>query len=126
MDSLRFSLPWPPSTNHYWRHVGRSVLISKEGRMYRMHVAAVVRPIVAHTGRLLARLDVRLVARPPSLQRIDLDNRLKAALDACTHAGLWEDDSQIDRLVIERGPVLRALGCLDVEVCAMAPVAGVA
>ena len=28
------SLPWPPSVNVYWRHVGAKVLISAEGRAY--------------------------------------------------------------------------------------------
>lgn len=119
MDRLAFDLPWPPSTNTYWRHVGRSVLLSKEGRMYRMHVGSIVRPIVARTGMITGRLHVRFIARPPSLQTIDLDNRLKAPLDALTHAGMWEDDSQVDRLEIDRGPLLRGLGSLSVEIMPM-------
>jgi hypothetical protein len=29
-----FMLPYPPSVNHYWRHVGGKTLVSREGRRY--------------------------------------------------------------------------------------------
>jgi hypothetical protein len=35
---MEITLPWPPSLNHYYRHVGPKVLISKEGRQYRRKV----------------------------------------------------------------------------------------
>jgi crossover junction endodeoxyribonuclease RusA len=34
-----------------------------------------------------------------------LDNYMKSLLDALTKIGVWEDDSQIDRLTIARGPL---------------------
>ena len=46
-----------------------------------------------------------------------LDNLLKSAMDALTHAGVWADDSQIDSLLIERAPTLG--GMLKVEVEAL-------
>ena len=33
-----FVLPWPSSINHYYRHVGLKVLISKDGRLYRERI----------------------------------------------------------------------------------------
>ena len=30
--TLELELPWPPSVNHYYRHVGPRVLISRDGR----------------------------------------------------------------------------------------------
>ncbi|MEY4713325.1 MAG: hypothetical protein RIS88_2775 [Pseudomonadota bacterium] len=38
----------------------------------------------------------------PDRRRRDLDNTLKATQDAMTHAGIWDDDSQIDDLRIVR------------------------
>jgi crossover junction endodeoxyribonuclease RusA len=48
----------------------------------------------------LLRLDVE--AWMPDRRRRDLDNTLKATQDAMTHAGIWDDDSQIDDLRIVR------------------------
>ena len=96
-------LPYPPSANHYWRHVGPKVLISKQGRDYRKAVEAAAFPVGAPQSD---RLSVKVRLFPPDRRRRDLDNTLKPLLDACTHAGLWLDDSQIDELTIVRGEVV--------------------
>jgi len=96
------TLPYPPSVNHYWRRVGARTLISREGRRYRRDVCAL---LAAGCGApLCGRLSVRLVVHPPDMRRRDLDNLGKGLLDALAHAGVYGDDSQIDLLVIERGP----------------------
>lgn len=98
------TIPYPPSVNHYWRAVpGHGVLISAAGRKYRSEVALTV----ATSGcggvlPLLGRLAVDLVVTFPDRRKRDLDNLPKAILDACTHAGLWLDDSQIDDLRVRR------------------------
>jgi Holliday junction resolvase RusA-like endonuclease len=42
-----------------------------------------------------------IVAHPPNRRKRDLDNLLKAPLDAMAHAGVYDDDGQIVRLSIE-------------------------
>jgi crossover junction endodeoxyribonuclease RusA len=101
------SLPFPPSVNHYWRSIGRGrVIISEAGRRYREAVRQVVAPQLqlADGGGMKKppRLGVLLSAMPPDDRRRDLDNMLKAPLDAMKHAGAYEDDSQIDLLTIRR------------------------
>ncbi len=96
-------LPWPPSVNRYWRSVGGRVLISADGRAYRDTVRALV--LADRVTHGAARVRVTIEASPPDRRRRDLDNLLKAPLDALTHAGLWCDDEQIDALTITREPV---------------------
>ena len=103
---MTFYLQWPPSINHYWRRVGNKTILSKEGRDYRTKVANDVRFAGFIASRLMpGRLSVEIVAYTPDRRRRDLDNLLKAILDCLQHAGVYKDDSQVDRLLIERGPV---------------------
>lgn len=97
---VTIALPWPPSINHYWRHVGNRTLISREGRDYRERVFRTLarRNIPTLEGRLA----VAMNAWPPDRRRRDLDNLPKAVLDACQHASLYADDSQVDLLLIKR------------------------
>jgi crossover junction endodeoxyribonuclease RusA len=54
-------------------------------------------------------------AFPPDRRRRDLDNLAKPTLDALEHAGVYEDDSQIDLLIIRRQDVVHG-GRLEVSV----------
>ena len=97
------TLPWPPSVNHYWRHVGRRVLISRAGREYRRAICG----LLAGTGGPRkppagGRIALAMDAFPPDRRRRDLDNLHKSVLDSLEHAGLYLDDSQIDLLLTRR------------------------
>jgi len=103
---IEIHLPWPPTVNSYYGHkpIKRKIIpyIKKAGKEYR---EAVHQAIVEQVGylELDESLHVEVVLYPPDERRRDLDNYMKALLDACTHAKLWEDDSLIDQLVIYRG-----------------------
>lgn len=100
---LVLELPYPPSVNHYWRRVGARTLISRAGRQFRTRVVERLarRRLQPMTGALA----VHVTVHPPDRRRRDLDNAMKALLDALAHGGAYEDDSQIDRLEIVRGEV---------------------
>ncbi|MBX3435459.1 MAG: RusA family crossover junction endodeoxyribonuclease [Pirellulales bacterium] len=89
--------------NHIWRRVGARTVISREGRRYRRDVCATLAAM--RVSRLDGRLAVRVTVCPPDHRRRDLDNVQKALLDALAKGGVYRDDSQIDRLEVERGPV---------------------
>lgn len=96
---MNLDLPFPPSTNTYWRHVPQGkrvrVLISASGRNYRLAVARHVLVQKAALG-LSEALCVVVRLRPPDNRRRDLDNYAgKALFDALQHAGVYLDDSQI-------------------------------
>ena len=83
--------------------VNNRMLVSKRGRQYKVDVAQAVGRCKPLTGRL----KVFLYVNPPDRRKRDVDNWSKGVLDALTHAGVWEDDSQIDSLLIERGGILK-------------------
>jgi crossover junction endodeoxyribonuclease RusA len=111
---MTLTLPWPPSVNHYWRNIAGRTLISRQGRDYRAQVEKLAAGLAITHGRLA----ISIQACPPDKRRRDLDNLLKAPLDAMAHAGLYADDSQIDQLAVHRGAVV-AGGRLVVTLRAM-------
>jgi crossover junction endodeoxyribonuclease RusA len=117
-EMIALTLPYPPSTNHYWRHNKGRTHISEAGQAYRLAVvkATAQRGYTALTGRLAVVVD----AFPPDHKRRDLDNAYKALLDSLTHAGLWLDDEQIDDLrIIRRRP--EAPGAVVVRITEVEP-----
>lgn len=102
---LRFVLPFPPSVNRYYRHVGYRTLLSREGRAYRETVLAL---LAGRVGQPLSGLlEVQLDLFPPDARRRDWDNFQKGIWDSLQHAGVYLDDSQVKRAVIEMHPPSR-------------------
>ena len=99
---IEFVLPYPPTVNTYWRRRGNTYFVSKVGERYRRDVALIVRRQRLKSN-LSGRLAIKVIAEPPDKRRRDLDNILKAPLDALTHAGLLIDDEQFDEINIVRG-----------------------
>ena len=109
---MTLDLPWPPSVNHYWRRTEKKHLaISAKGKRFRRDVADALLEQHGAGWRAHvdpeARLRVHITARPPDRIRRDLDNVLKATLDALEHASVFRDDAQIDDLHIIRAPAAR-------------------
>ncbi len=102
---MLLNLPWPPSINHYWRHVGYRTLISREGRTFRKDVCALLGGGGPRKPPMGGRIALAMDAFPPDRRRRDLDNIQKPVLDAMQHAGVYLDDSQIDLLVTRRREV---------------------
>lgn len=114
--STVLSIPWPPTVNSYWRHANGRTLLSADGRKYRAAVYAdTAEALFRDGGFRTGRIAMRIVAHPPDRRRRDLDNILKAPLDALQKAGMYDDDSQIDVLEIRRGDPCDG-GCLVVEI----------
>lgn len=118
------TLPWPPTVNHYWiqrvvtPRTGKpfvAVAIGENGKRFRVDVQAAVRSRFGVIRPTSHRLRVVITACPPDRRTRDLSNILKALEDALTHANVWQDDSQIDSLTVERGPVA-APGKVIVEI----------
>jgi len=104
---VTLDLPYPPSINRYYRHVGYRTLISREGRTFRKNVCALLGGGGPRKPPAGGRIALCMDAFPPDRRKRDLDNLQKPALDAMQHAGIYEDDSQIDLLLTRRREVVR-------------------
>ena len=113
-------LPFPPSVNHYWRHVGHGTLISRTGRAYRQQVLHDVQQLGLRA--ITGPIKLEVIATRPDRRRRDVDNLLKSLLDALDHADVYEDDSQIQDLRItwecdeNQQPVIVAGGLCEVRI----------
>lgn len=111
METLTLSLPFPPSVNAYWRAPNRGPLkgrhmVSAKGRAYQAETcAAIFEQLRPRPHTLVGPVSVIVTLYPPDRRRRDLDNFNKALFDALTRAGIWQDDSQIKRLLLEWGPI---------------------
>jgi len=120
MSACQFlEMPWPPSVNTYWRHPNKGplagrTLVSEKGRAYRTDCQALALRDKWPAFDAASRLKVQIIAFPPDKRRRDLDNVLKAALDALTQCGVWGDDSQIDQLEIIRKPKTNGVLCVAI------------
>ncbi len=81
-------------------------LISAVGRKYQSAACVAIieqlRRLPKPSTELAA---VEIILYPPDKRIRDLDNYNKALFDALTHAGVWEDDSRVKRMLVEWGPV---------------------
>jgi crossover junction endodeoxyribonuclease RusA len=91
---IELELPFPPSVNTYWRNFNGRMLISKKGRDYRQAVADQVL-IQRGAKHYQGKVKMTIEAWRPDERKRDLDNLLKAPLDALTHAGVYMDDQLI-------------------------------
>jgi crossover junction endodeoxyribonuclease RusA len=104
---MRLILPFPPSVNTYWRAPNKGPLagrhlISAAGRKYQSAAcAAIIEQLRRLPKPTTAPAAVEIILYPPDARRRDIDNYNKALFDALTHAGIWEDDSQVKRMLVE-------------------------
>lgn len=107
------NLPLPPSINSYWGFSGHRRFINKAGLAFKEAVADYVAEYkVPSLGT--ARLEFQVTLYPKDKRRQDIDNRIKALWDALSDngAGVFQDDSQIDVLIVHRGQIKKGGGCL--------------
>ncbi len=134
---IQFMIPYPPSVNHYYkRNKFGGIRVGDDGKEFRDDVAvwyyqsATSRHI--NSSKVLypdGKLNVTITAYFPDNRKRDIDNILKATLDAITHIrdykiceSPWSDDSQIYKLTVVK--VLRKDhnyndGCVDIMIKAI-------
>ncbi len=93
-------LPYPPSTNTYWRKWHNHMVIGPAGKAFRQKVINIIAPMELQPITGFVRMQIKVYA--DSNRKRDVDNNLKALLDALTHAKVWIDDYQVKAISIER------------------------
>lgn len=101
-ETVLITTPFPPTLNHnvarngkrYFRDKDYETFIELVGYEWRR-----VRPKQWNPERRYA-TSIKLFYN--TKRRYDVDNRVKPILDALTKAGVWNDDSQVDVIRVER------------------------
>lgn len=108
---LVLNLPLPPSVNSYRTIFRGRMGISKAGRAFKEQVSDyVVEYKIPKLGK--SRLQFEVTLYPKDKRKQDIDNRIKALWDALAEAGVFDDDEQIDVLIVHRGEIKKGGGCL--------------
>ena len=85
--------------------------ISKAGKEFKLAIQNyVIENCVPKLGD--KRLQMQVTLYPRDRRKQDIDNRIKALWDALTDAGVYNDDEQIDILIVQRGEIRKGGGCL--------------
>lgn len=122
-------LPYPISTNRYWRTFRGRTIRSAEAVRYKDCVTALASESMSSMYRVP--VEVRMILHPErpqdwakrakkdanwalSVRRIDIDNAQKVALDALQGV-MYENDKQVTTLTISLGEPIEG-GGLSVEV----------
>lgn len=119
-NNLKFSLPFPPSVNHYWesRICGNRIIrfISEKGKAFRKDVIYLVKAQNRQEAPIASKVAVEVILHAPDKRKRDLDNHGgKALLDALTHASVWLDDSLVDKITMQWGDIVKGGSC-DVSI----------
>jgi len=117
MKNIHLNLAFPPTVNSYYTKTRRGIFISKKGREFRDMCAEQCNEQNAYGLLLSHPLQLDVILFPPDRRKRDLDNYMKALLDALTTSKVWEDDSLVDGLTVRRG-VITPRGMVSLRISA--------
>jgi crossover junction endodeoxyribonuclease RusA len=119
--TVLLTLPWPPSTNKIWRAVAGRIILAKLARTYKARLAAALPsgPVQPLLGRLVVWMTLHAPAKIGPVW--DCANREKLLFDTLTQQRVWDDDSQIDCLMIVRGAPDPGRGYVELAIREVAP-----
>ena len=107
---MKFTMPYPPSLNVYWRNFRGRMVLSSEAKKYKSSVSELFKELYEGAvdrpdGGLQALPTKKMVGLKIDVYRPrksgDLDNTLKAILDSMS-GHLYEDDRQVIEIHAKR------------------------
>ncbi len=102
---IEIELPYPPTVNHYYKYVRGRVFITTRGRKYREAVCYLIR--ANRLREIFYPIEMEIDWYLPDRRKRDIDNILKSLLDAMERGRLYENDSQIVKLTIEKHSIVK-------------------
>ena len=111
------TLPISPSVNHYWLASGHRRFLSPAAKKFRYDVGQRVHEYLLLNSPkfpFLGRLEMKVDIFPANKRSFDIDNKMKGIGDSLAHAGVYLDDSQIDRLIITRRELDKPNGRVEI------------
>jgi len=103
MADYEFTMPWPPSVNHWHQPCRGRIIKGAVARDYERLAVDHLKSIKISGEKIESKLSVTMVLMPPTNARYDIDNRTKGIFDSLSASGFWVDDSQVQKLTIEKG-----------------------
>jgi crossover junction endodeoxyribonuclease RusA len=106
---LILKLPYPPSVNHMYINAHGRRFPNKKALDYKIAVQDyVIEYNVPKLGE--ARLELTIWVYPPDKRKRDISNIIKIVEDSLQDAGVYENDFQIDVLMVQRGKIIKGGG----------------
>lgn len=105
MESLTLDIPWPPTANLIWRTTRNVTYLSKTYKDFLRSAAGAILCQKPRDLFLTEPVSVEIILHPPRKFRFDIDNRIKPVLDVLTRAGVWKDDSLVDKITVRRAEI---------------------
>lgn len=117
---IELILPYPPCVNHYKR-VGR-IVTTRTGKLYQQKINTnatkqfyyevwmrikSLNQIEGIKSFDDAMISMKVYMYPPDRRKRDVDGILKVLLDSMEKAGLYNDDYQVARLLVDRKEVVK-------------------
>lgn len=101
---LEATLPYPPSANTAWRasksFYKNKIYLNPKVVKFRKRVQEIL--MLERFPKMSGPIFLELYLYMPDKRRRDIDNPIKAVLDALEHGGLFENDSQVSKLLVQK------------------------
>ena len=105
---IELNFPYPPSVNTYWGFKGSRRFLTKKANDFKSIVN-----LSSKMARFGAdKVGIEILLHAPDRRRRDIDNICKPIFDALQAAGVFDDDSQVDQLMVSRGSVIKGGACV--------------